>query len=217
MDYQSTTNAPAFQNYAINTGPDGEYACYDLMLYRIRKHMDLMVARHNKVLFIRFDLRFPQGFMYDKSNDKVSLLFKTLREFYTYRGIDFQFLWFREQSKEKHQHYHCVILTDGNKIKDYLPVLHHITEIWGRLLQYNPTGLVDYCNYDRTGHPVENGIMIRRPSSVATGGDRAYQEQRFHEDFERCHKWASYLAKVNQKANTPAGMRRFGVSQIQLR
>lgn len=214
MNYHSTTNAPYFQGLPINTGLDGEHACYDFMLYRIYRHMNLMVEKHNKVLFIRFDLRFPQAFRDDKSNDKVSRLFKILREHYAYRGIDLQFMWFREQSREKHQHYHCVVLLDGNKIQHYYPVLEYISSVWGGLLKFNPNGLVDYCEFDRAGNPAKNGIMIRRPSSVATGETLFDQEQMFNMNFENCYKWASYLAKVNQKENTPAGVRRFGLSQM---
>lgn len=214
MNYQSTTNAPVFQGYPINTGTNGQHECYDLMLYRIRRHMDLMTARHGKVLFIRFDLRFPQGFAYDKSNDKVSRLFKRLKEKYEYDNIDLHFMWFREQSREKHQHYHCVLLIDGDKIQRYCPVLEYITHVWGRLLKCNPAGLVDYCNFNRGGNAAENGIMIRRPSSKADGKELMDQEQRFRSTFEKCHHWASYLAKVNQKANIPSGVRRFGLSQL---
>ncbi len=214
INYHSRINTPVFMDLPINTGSGGQFFCYDIMLKKIYDLMTAMVSRHNKVLFIRFDLRFPKNYSTDISNDKVSLLVKNLKEFYTYHAIDIQSAWVREQSREKHQHYHCLVLMDGNKVQRYHPVLSHVSGVWGRILQCDPVGLVDYCNHDRSGNPVQNGIMIRRPSSKAVGEKLEKQTQQFQEDFARAFQWASYLCKENQKMNTPPNMRRFGVSQL---
>ena len=213
MNYQTTTNAPDYRSFPINTGINGKYYCFDIMLQKLLDGMRAMTQKHNKVLFIRFDLRFPQDYSIDVSNDKASHLFKILTERFDYRGIELLFGWVREQSREKHQHYHCILLLDGNKVQNYFPILEEVSRIWGYVLQCDPAGLVDYCNHDRNGTPVKNGIMIRRPSSKAVGEELARQQQKYNEDFARCFEWASYLAKVHQKANTPRGSRRFGFSQ----
>ena len=214
ITYYSTTNVSNFEGFPINVGNDGQFLCYDMMLKRVYDLMMGMISRHNKILFIRFDLRFPNDYAPEHSNNAVSLLFKTFKEYYNYYGIDVQFAWFREQSKEKHQHYHCIVLMNGNKVLKYFPVLQYISEVWGRILQCDPNGLVDYCEWDRDGNPAQNGIMIRRPSSKALGEDLERQKQQFQKDFGRCFFWASYLCKENQKSNIPFRKKRYGTSQM---
>lgn len=215
MNYLSTTNAAEFGNLQINTGENGKFFCYTKMLEKLEIIFFRMIQRHNKVLFIRFDLRFPDDYSMDNSNDKVSRLFKILSENATYKKIDFQFLWAREQSREKHQHYHCILLIDGNKVQKYYPVLVFVSKIWGRLVQSDKDGLVHYCDQTRGGKQVKNGIMLRRPSEAADNHNYMIQKDKFFMDFEHAFNWGSYLCKENQKANIPFGMRRFGVSQEQ--
>ncbi|RJP85371.1 MAG: inovirus Gp2 family protein [Desulfobacteraceae bacterium] len=214
MNYQTKTNAPEFNNLPINTGTDGQYFCFEMMLHKIQERLFHMITKHNKVLFIRFDLTFPKNYFSDESNDKVSRLFKILKENATYKGIDLQFIWTREQSREKHQHYHCILLIDGNKVQSYYSVLKIVSKIWGRLLQCDPAGLVDYCDRKLEGESVPNGIMLRRPSKEADEFEYRDQENNLFAGIDRSFRWSSYLAKVKQKSNTPEGLRRFGVSQI---
>jgi len=214
MNYQATTNARRFENFPINTGLNGEHACFVEMLQKIHDRLIYMVTKHCKVLFIRFDLRFPKDYYSDLSNDTVSHLFKILKENAGTKKIDFQFMWVREQSREKHQHYHCILLINGSKVQNYRRVLEYISQIWARLLNCNPDGLVDFCHKNRDGQPVENGIMIRRPSHTLGEFEYMAQENTLFMDFDRVFRWASYLCKENQKSNTPHGVRRFGVSQI---
>ncbi len=214
MNYHSNSNNATFQGFPVNTGNNNQYFNFNIILQKICERMTYMVQRFCRVLFIRFDLRFPQHYCLDGGNTEVTRLFKLLKDRSDYHGWNLQFIWVREQSREKHQHYHCVVLLDGNKIRNYYPFLQTIEQLWANVLGVTQQGLVHYCNRDRTGLPIDNGIMIRRPRQASIGVDRVTEEQAFQQDFEHCYNWASYLAKVNQKANTPKGVRRFGVSQI---
>ncbi len=215
MKYYQTTNQAYFNDLPINNGCFSNLECYSAILQDILNRFRLMTMRHNKVLFVRFDLHFPYGYECEGFNQELSEFFKLFKEFYTRKGIDTHYIWVREQSNSNNlPHYHCVVLFDGNKIQKYYPVLEKVVDIWARVIGADGNGLVNFCNKDYNGWKVENGIIIYRPSSLATGERLYEQKRRYAEDFEKCFKWASYLAKVNQKQDTPFSARRFGVSRI---
>lgn len=215
MKYYQTTNQDCFSGLSINNGCFGNLSCYSVILQDILYRFRLMTERHNKVLFVRFDLHFPDGHICEGFNQELSDFFKLFKEYYTRKGIDTHYIWVREQSKKNHRpHYHCVVLFDGNKIQKYYPVLEKAAEIWARVIGADGDGLVNFCNKDYDGRKVENGIMIYRPSSLATGERLYVQQRRYEEDYDKCFRWASYLAKVNQKKDTPFSARRYGVSRI---
>lgn len=214
MNYNSAINDSNFKKLPINNGDSGQYFCFDIILQKLYERMSYMTQRHSRVLFIRFDVRFPANMITDGSNTEITRLFKMLMDNSTYNGYGLQFAWVREQSQEKHQHYHCIALLNGNKVQSYIAFLHNVSHSWNYVLGVQCHGLIDFCNTDRNGNPVENGIMIRKPLLKSTGEERAGQELAFNKTFETCFHWASYLAKTNQKANTPKGVRRFGVSQM---
>ena len=214
MHYKSTTNESTFNNLPINNGQNGEYSSYQMILHKVHERMMLMTNRHCRVLFVRFDLRFPVNYLTNGRNDEISHLFKIMKENARNSGIDFHFIWVREQSREKHQHYHCVAFLNGSLVRDYRRFLGKVERVWGHVLAYDATGLVDWCNRDRDGLPVENGIMIERPRQAAVGASFHEQNELYNSTLGRCFEWASYLAKTNQKDNTPYGIRRFNASQI---
>lgn len=208
MTFNKLTQAQTFNSLPINTGTNGEYSCYMKILEKLEKIMTYMTRKHCRVLFVRFDVRFPQWYRTTGGNDEISHLFKMLKENSQNKRIGLQFLWVREQSQEKHQHYHCIALLDGSRVRDYLRFLSVVTEKWGQVLGCDPVGLVDRC--DREG----NGFRIDRAQVQASPGAHAKHPQAFIKNFGACFYWGSYLAKENQKANTPNGVRRYGASQL---
>jgi len=208
MTFNTITHAQTFNSLPINTGINGEYSCYTQILEKLYKIMTYMTNKHCRVLFIRFDVRFPQWYRTTGENDEISHLFKMLKENSKNMGIDFQFLWAREQSQEKHQHYHCITILDGSRVRSYHRFLSVVTEAWGHVLGCEAVGLVDWCDRD------QNGIRIDRPQAQASPDTHAQQTQAFNQSFSACFYWGSYLAKENQKANTPKGVRRYGASQL---
>ncbi len=215
MNYQSTTNESYFKGLPVNNGKSCNLYNYEIILHKIKDTFDYMISKHNKVLFIRFDLHFPYGYQGDGTNKELSDFLRLFKEYYTRHGIDVHYIWVREQSETKSiPHYHCVVLFDGNKIQKYFSVLERASAVWSRIVGFTAEGLVNYCNRDYNGKRVENGIMIRRPSSIATGERLQELEAEFRSDYEKCFRWASYLAKVNQKSMTPYSVRRFGTSGV---
>ncbi|MFV0421628.1 YagK/YfjJ domain-containing protein [Oleidesulfovibrio sp.] len=210
------SNSMHYRECEMNTGLDQQYAFCTQIADRIIDRIEHMTRRHNKVLFIRFDLRFPRDFPLDESNNKISRFWKIVGEELGLEGIHFHYVWAREQKAEEHQHYHCVIMLDGNKVQRYRNVLSHFEAIWHGLFDFKASGLVWFCDCDREGNSVKNGIMIRRPSRDATGEQREEQEEQFRRDKDRCIYWGSYLAKQNQKEYAPRRARYYGASQLPL-
>lgn len=215
MKYRQTTTESNFNGLPINVGSFGNLPSYTDILHHILNHFSAMIWKHNKVLFVRFDLHFPYGYACVANNNEISNFIKLLKEYYTRHDIDSHYLWVREQSSTNNlPHYHIIALFDGNKIQKYYPVVERAGLIWSRIVRSDERGLVNYCDKDYQGIKVENGIMIRRPSSLSEGERLAEQQRKYEEDFNRCFKWASYLAKINQKQNIPSAVRRFGSSNI---
>lgn len=86
--------------------------------------------------------------------------------------------------------------------------------IWGNILNVDATGLIDYCQHEYDGQPGVNGIMIRRPSSQASGDVLASQQQAFDEAINYSLYRGSYLAKTFSKGQAPYRVREFGSSQF---
>ena len=223
MSYQSVTNSSQYQGQPINTGSLGQFFCYDIILQKLYERLMHMVGKHSRVFFVRFDIHFPaHGYDPVGHNHEISHLFKMIKENSRARGIDTHFVWIREEAQARHPHYHAIALMNGAKVQDYRGFLCEVERCWEHVLgavgggaQINARGLIDWCNKDRfSGLPIENGIMVQRPLLQSQGVERQQQEQAFQETVNRCFHWASYLAKVNQKAKNQNGSRRFGASMI---
>ncbi len=176
--------------------------CYTDILQRILDMLIYYISKHNKLLFIRFDVRFPAEYYNDRSNQIFSEFIADLIKFYKRAGLDPVYIWVREQSCEKHQHYHCILLLDGNKIQSYHHVLRQAEAMWNRKLGVEQLGLINFCNKSRYGELQSNGIMLRR------------NDENFSDVFNKCFHWASYLAKTATKDYAPLGIREFGSSRI---
>ncbi|WP_179953451.1 YagK/YfjJ domain-containing protein [Desulfobotulus mexicanus] len=206
-----STTAGTYQDYPINNGRHGTLATYPDLLKKILGVMTHMTTSHNKVLFVRMDLHYPHSTEAQQGtigNEALSKFLKLFKEHYTYNKIEMHYIWVREQSPYSLPHYHCVFLLNGNKIQNTYGLMERANLLWHKIVG-GSGGLVHYCH----SH-TPNGIMIRRPSSTATGDTLAGQQVRYQETFSRCFEWASYLAKANQKQHTPSGVRRFGVSMF---
>jgi len=206
---KSQTPVNSVNSHPVNNGKQGDLTCNPDILKRTQDTINMMTNKHNKVLFVRFDAHYPSGYTKEPSSSHISDTFKRLSEDYQRKGIDTSYVWAREQPQEElPQHYHCALMLDGNKVQSHMPVVQKAEVVWGNTIESDSKGLVDYCN--RQG----NGIMIRRPSSEATGEKLLEQQQSYQEKLDQCHQWASYLAKENQKEGVPSNMRTFGSSRI---
>lgn len=181
---------------------------------RIVERCDHMIGRHNKVYAIRMDVRFPSEYRHDGNSKQISELIKLLKEHHTYYKIELHYVWAREQVSSHNPHYHFIIFVDGTHIQNPYGIFARAKDVWSRILGVNGDGLIDHCNHDHNGMPSPNGIMIRRPSSVATGQELFIQQQEFQSNREYALSRGLYLAKTHSKGLAPHKSKEYGFSQI---
>ena len=193
----------------------GDNAYNPTILSRIESQFEAMLQQHNKLLVIRFDVRFPRdGYLHDGGNREISYLLKALKEACANQISDIQYLWAREQVSSDHPHYHVMLLVNGSLMQNPMGLLHKASEIWSRILRGAYPGLIEFCDSRCLGHKETGSIMIRRPSSVAEGETLFRQQQIYDEKLQEALGRASYLAKTFSKGNTPYRVREFSCSQI---
>ncbi|MBT4815083.1 MAG: inovirus-type Gp2 protein [Lentisphaerae bacterium] len=190
-----------YRGYPIN-GSERE-GCYKKILERILDQFEYMLYRHNKLLFIRFDVRFPQLGSFSPDNSLFTRFMATFSQSLRRDGVDHRYIWVREQSlSAPNQHYHCCLLLNGNIRQSIHDPIQKAKRQWGELLGMGENhGLINDCTRDRYGNPQKNGLMIKR-------GTKSYDRM-----VGRCFEWASYLAKTATKDDPPAGVRTFGCSK----
>ncbi len=191
-----------FRGMKINCDDSGRRNCREDILEAVYSRLEDMNNKHSKTLCIRFDLRYPQGHCPSSSNENISTFTNSFTTYLKRKGLDPQCVWVREQSMEKHQHYHFMLLLNGNLTQNAYGHLKKAEELWGKRLGCESTGLVDYCDRSRSGEKQPNSVMIRRTAPDA------------QEKLEECMYRASYLAKTNTKGNAPYRQREWGASRL---
>ncbi|WP_163296184.1 inovirus-type Gp2 protein [Desulfovibrio sp. JC022] len=197
VTYEST-----YKGNSILTDKEKGYGCKTEILDAMRSVIDSSVQKHNKVLCVRFDLRFPSGTSASEKNKNIQDFASKYKKHFKRQGYDPQYLWVREQSREKRQHYHLMVTVNGNKIQYPNRLLSKAEDLWKSTIGSEQDGLVDHCNRSRKGENQPNSYMLRRNAPD------------FDQVYDRCHKRCSYLTKENTKGYAPKGHREFGYSRI---
>ncbi|MDX7704901.1 YagK/YfjJ domain-containing protein [Aeromonas caviae] len=184
-DYVTHRNEYPFAgiHYPINSAKSG---CYTQILRRGIEQLTTMVSIYRRVLFIRFDLHHPQS---APTSEHVSAFIEAARKLVlrSYQTEHLGFLWVREQEKVQRQHYHLVLMLDGDKIRHPGKLLEALDKIWVR-------------RGGTTSIPTKPYLFIDQPALLAEAVYRA-----------------SYLAKARGKGFRPNGTRDFGCSRIKSR
>jgi hypothetical protein len=102
-----------------------------------------MVEQHCKVLFVRFDVRFPRGTIHDGPNTEISRLMKELKSYYKAQRIATHYIWAREQWSSDAPHYHVVLLLNGSRVQNPMGVWVEAAEIWSRITN-GPSALAPF-------------------------------------------------------------------------
>jgi hypothetical protein len=160
--------------------------------------------KHCKALFIRFDLHFEESKQACRSNRALDHFLENFKKRLIRDDLDPRVFWVREQtSLERNQHYHLILLVDGNKTQSYFNHLETAKEIWSWVNMVNESSsTVNFCNKNKNGNNQQNGVMMRRsPDGII-------------ENFQQCFQWASYLAKFETKGMAPRGVRETGCSNV---
>lgn len=157
----------------------------------------------SKTMVVRFDVTYPKTHIGVEDNSDMSALMKLLIQQCLRNGVSPAYFWVREQSlRSNNQHYHCLLLLDGNKTCRYYPYIESAEKMWGRLLNVDPKGLIHYCDRDPDGNKQANGIILR-------SDDLNYEDK-----IEAVVRQAMYLAKDHTKGFYNDGFRDFGMTRI---
>lgn len=182
---------------------------YDQIMYRgyvSQKLFSLLEEYTNtfsKTMIVRFDVTYPKSFIAVENNSDMSELMKLLIQQCSRNGVSPAYFWVREQSlRSNNQHYHCLLLLDGNKTRRYYPYIEAAEKMWGRILDVDPKGLIHYCDRDPDGNRQANGIILR-------SDDPNYEDK-----IDAVVRQAMYLAKDHTKGIYNDGFRDFGMTRI---
>ena len=213
LNNHDVTYEPTYKGHPINTDEKRKLGCNKKILKKSLGLLNDATEKHNKVLFMRMDVRFPENSkeQYTTDNKQFEGFMNSFNRSLKNNKLDPSYLWVREQSKEKHQHYHLGLLLDGNKTQHIKKHIDKAEELWSKRLGMDHktnNGLIHDCTKDRDGNQQKNGIMIR---------DKKKDSDSFNEAFDTSFHRISYLAKENTKGYAPKNSREFGCSQIKER
>lgn len=194
-----------YNNYSIMTDKERGLSCNLDILREIKRQFDYAEENKSKVYFIRYDARIPEG-MYIDNNKPFRDFQANFMKNLSRQGLKPQYIAVREQSTEKHQHYHVALLLDGQKTQSIYNHIKTAERLWDSALGLEPReggyGLIDDCTTSRTGERQINGVMLRPD-------DPDMEKKK-----EDCFRRASYLAKTNTKGNVPKYQREMFSSRI---
>ena len=173
----------AGQRYRINNGPS--LGCYQEVLTDLYYQLTNLLSHHSRLLFLRLDVKV---YHYSKDNRKLSYFLRQLkRNLKSYFGLTrVGYLWVRELSKKDKQHYHLILLLDGNKVQHPRNVINISENIAYR------------CDMPCPYTPKNCYLKISRNDT---------------ENFGRAIYRGSYMAKTRSK-QCKKGIRSFGSSNI---
>ena len=106
MRNERITYDDQYHGHPIMTDKDRQLGCTESILQKVDQIMTDMSNRHSKVLFMRYDVRFPQGYDYPNDNETFSRFQESFIKNRKRAGYDPAYIAVRECSREKHQHYH---------------------------------------------------------------------------------------------------------------
>ena len=202
---KNITTAKTFNDYPIMTDQDTGLSCDIKILTEIERQFQHAEDTKSKIFFMRYDIRFPEGFNHADNSAFREFQSKFMKNL-SRKGLKPQYVAVREQSTEKHQHYHVALLLDGQKTQSIHNHIATAERLWDSTLglpaRENGYGLIDDCTTGREGEKQVNGVMLRPDDP----------EMEVKKD--ECFKRASYLAKTSTKGYAPKGQRELFSSRI---
>jgi len=190
------------------------YQYNEAILSCIGRMLSYMTAKHFRVLFFRFDVRFPHGYPHNGLNSELSELLKLIKEAYTRDGIELHYVWAREQDTSDVPHYHVAMTVNGSRVQDPRGIQHMAERIWQRITGVSYSGLIDFCCHDYRGQATYSHIMIERCPEDATGEVALTRQRCFEAACAEALQRGSYLAKTHTKGNAPFRVREYGASRL---
>ncbi len=182
-----------YKNHPINSDKERRLGCYEKALEKINNTLKNMINKHNKVMIVRFDIRYPDNEKVNTDNKNIYHFTYNLKRSLNREKIqgghyvDAKVLHVEEQNTSNHTHHHYAVIVNGNAKNKYYPIVEKANKIWKKTLNTDQDGLVDFCNRK------ENGIIIDRNNANC------------ERDLDKAFFQLSYLAKVNGKQDRKKG------------
>ena len=200
-----TTTKSTFHDHPIMTDEARGLSCDVKILNEIERQFQYAEDSKSKSYFMRFDAKLPKCCTH-AGNELFRKFQSAFMKNRSRHGLKPQYVAVREQSREKHQHYHIALWLDGQKTRSIHDHIQTAERLWDRTLglpeRENGYGLIDDCTVSRNGERQINGVMLRKD-------DPNYVDKR-----NDCFRRASYLAKTNTKGKAPRGQRELFSSRI---
>ncbi|WP_201530053.1 inovirus-type Gp2 protein [Psychrobacter frigidicola] len=107
---------------------DGKYECYVEPLEKIKRELDAMLSCHSKVFVFRLDIRVHS---YSADNQVLTKFLTSYNEWLKrkYNLNRVAYAWCREVETAKKQHYHLLVMIDGNEVRAMKNVAEKAIEI----------------------------------------------------------------------------------------
>ena len=202
MRTANITYEPSFEGLPIQAYPSMDMGCHGEILERGRDILNYMILKHCRVLFIRFDLRFPITMACPTDNTAIQRFIDSFTVNLGRGGYDPRYLWVRERSGDGRCHYHVALWLDGTKTYSAFYHFDIAESLWASALGIDDAKyLVERCQAIARDNSRKSALMIVR-------GAPNFEETRNH-----CFYWFSYLAKTATK-DAPFGVRSFGCSAL---
>ncbi len=152
--------------------------------------LNFMLSKHSRVFLFRFDLRFADDNILTDNSKIITIFIRRLRRFIEphYKTKDLAYSWARELEKAKQQHYHFVLMLDGNRINHPQSLCKKIRQIWFEISGGSPHWSKWYC-FHRTDDNLRSAAV----------------------------KHVSYIFKVRGKGYKPKQARDYGHSRMDTR
>lgn len=162
-----------YKDEKIEICNSSNYGVYKDIILTFIEQLDRAISIHRRVLVIRLDFHMNY---YTSDNKIFSNYLKNIKQFLlrNYNIKDIAYQWVREQEKSKKQHYHFILVLDGNKIRYSKKLINTMQEKWlpyGYIfIPKNHYYFIDKNNLDKTRKEV-----IYRASYFAKSRGKKYR------------------------------------------
>ena len=159
---------------------------YTHILRPLLRLYEAILNTHSKVFVYRFDIRVSQ---YSEDNTIISGLIRRLKKrIKTHYGLKkVTYFWIREQERSKNQHYHVLLMLDGQKVRHPYQINQWINH-YSELFDLSP----HFAGYHNVRRDRDNYEIVKEAA---------------------CYH-ISYLAKVRGKGHRPDQTKDFSHSRF---
>lgn len=119
-----------YKEYPVMVNQEQKQYCDKRILEKIEDQFNYAEQGKSKVFFMRYDARFPQDDCEHADNHSFRSFQANFMKNLSRKGLKPQYVAVREQSREKHQHYHVCLWLDGNKTQSIHNHIQTAERLW---------------------------------------------------------------------------------------